>query len=106
MSDLGLRLHVRRLPAYRVCWMFWGGLALLDLLAATPATARVAALVVLAVACARHVSGGTAVAVAVTAWLLVNGFVDNGFGRLAIHGSLDLLQAGVLLVVTGVAARR
>ena len=106
MSDLGLHLHVRRLPAYRVFWMFWGGLALLDALAATPALTRFAAVALLAAACARRATLATALAVAATGWLLVNGFVDNSFGRLDLHGTPDLLQAVVLLAVSVVAARR
>ena len=108
MTDLGLHRQLRALPSYRVCWMLWGGLAVIDVatLLGAPPLARLAAVVVVAALCCRRAGRTVAVLVAGTAWLHVDGFVDHEYGQLGIDAPRELLQAALLLGVAALAARR
>lgn len=97
-----LRARIAADPPYRLFAALWGGLALVDMgrAAHAPAPVQVALLVVLAAACCVDQGVGTALAVAVTVWLVVTGFVVNTDGHLRLGGPGDLLR----LVVLGLAA--
>jgi hypothetical protein len=74
----------------------WGGLAVVDL---TPdGVWTVSGVAVLVVVCSIHQHPVAAVAIAVTGWLFVVGFVSNALGELAPDGRTDLVRLGVLLV--------
>lgn len=102
---LGLRTHVRELPAFRLLVMFWGGLAVLDVIRGASDTVQIAAMLVAVALCARACTRTTAMAIACIAWLLVNGFVLNSYGQLRWTGLGDLAVGGLLTIVA-LAARR
>jgi hypothetical protein len=90
------------LAGVRVGVVLWGGLAALDLarIAALPSYAGLGALAVLVTASSVGMRTRTALAAALTGWLLVDGFVEHRYGALGFDGRHDL---AVLTLLTGLA---
>ena len=85
--------HVAGLLAGRLFVVFWGGLVVIDLGLASglPAPVTGGALVVLTAGCSWRQGWVGSVAVAAVSWLMVNGFVENAAGQLALTGRADLI---------------
>jgi phosphotransferase system glucose/maltose/N-acetylglucosamine-specific IIC component len=100
-TPLDLRAHAISAPAYRLFVVFWGGMALADLTRAvnTPAPLQFIVIAALAAICCARQGRGTALAVAVIAWLVVTGFVVNAYGVLHLTGVADGVRLAILTVV-------
>jgi hypothetical protein len=87
------------LGGVRVGAVLWGGLALVDVgrLAGAPSYAELGALAVLVVAASAGMRTLTGLGAALTGWLLVDGFVEHGYGDLGFDVTRDL---AVLVLLT------
>jgi hypothetical protein len=93
----------------RVFVALWGGLAVVDVSRPAGATVAAALVVVLAAACGARQSAVGAIAVAVTGWLVINGFVLHQYGELGFGVASRWILLMVLLsglAVAGGTARR
>ena len=102
-------LHVPResstrdVPLVRLLWTgagarlfaaYWACLAVVDL---TGDSVTVAGVAVVAAVCSVHQRVGTAVAVGVTGWLFVTGFLGDRHGELVVHGWPDAVRLALLV---------
>lgn len=96
-----------RLAGARVGVVLWGGLALVDVgrLAAAPAYVELGALALLVVAASVGMRPTTALAAALVAWLVFNGFVVHRLGVLGFDGTPDVARLGLLAGLAMAAAR-
>jgi hypothetical protein len=94
-----LREHLRESSSYRILWVLWGGLAVIDVgrFLGASAPVLVSAVAVWIAGCCVHADAWTALAAAAVAWLLVDGFVVNELGTLRLVGPADAFRAAVLL---------
>jgi len=90
------------LGGFRVGVVLWGGLAVLDAgrLAAVPSYAELGAVAVLVTAASVGVRTTTGLCAAVVGWLLVDGFVEHGYGMLGFDAVRD---TGILTLLVGLA---
>jgi hypothetical protein len=90
-SDAGARLFVA----------YWACLAAVDL---TGGPFTVAGVAVVVAACSVRQRVRTAVAVAVTGWLFVTGFLGDRHGELVVHGWADAVRLGLLVTAAAATA--
>ena len=95
----------RHTPAARVFVALWGGLALVDVSRPGGGLLAGTLVVVLTAACGIGQPPLAATAVAVTGWLVIDGFVQHRYGELGFAPASWWLLALVLAAVLGVAAR-
>lgn len=95
----------RQSPAGRVFVALWGGLALVDISRPGGGLLAGTLVVVLTAACAVGQTPVPAAAVAVTGWLVIDGFVQHRYGELGFAPRSWWLLGLVLATVLGVAAR-
>jgi hypothetical protein len=101
VSELHLSdpVRLREIPGVRLFAVLWGGLAVIDVsrMIGLGATPQVMTLVMLTFACCVGIESLCAAAVALTGWLVTNGFVAHLDGQLGWAGEADL---GRLLLFT------
>jgi hypothetical protein len=95
----------RNSPSGRVFVALWGGLAVVDVSRPGGGLLAGALVVVLTAACSVGQPPLSAAAVAVTGWLVIDGFVQHQYGELGFAPASWWLLALVLAAVLGVAAR-
>jgi hypothetical protein len=96
---------MRHRPAGRVFVTLWGGLAVVDVSRSSGGMLAGTLVVVLTAACAVGQAPLPAAAVAVTGWLVLDGFVQHRYGELGFAPTSWALLALVLVAVLGVAVR-
>ena len=95
----------RNSPSGRVFVALWGGLALVDVGRPGGGLLTGTLVVALTAACAVGQALVPAAAVAVTGWLVIDGFVQHRYGELGFAPASWWLLALVLAAVLAVAAR-
>jgi len=102
-----LRLH--EIPGTHLFVMLWGGLLAVDVGRALGwgTVPQLVALLVIACACSVDVAPAFAAAIAVTGWLVANGFVFHLDGQLGWAGAGDLVRLSLfgLVAATGAGVR-
>jgi hypothetical protein len=95
-----------RSPAGRLFVALWGGLAVVDVARPTLGALVTATLVVgLAAACGSGQPPLAAAAIAVTGWLVIDGFVEHRYGELGFGPTSWVVLAVALVVVLLVSTR-
>ena len=93
----------RDVPLVRLLWTdagarlfaaYWACLAVVDL---TGDSVTVAGVAVVVAVCSVRQRVGTAVAVGVTGWLFVTGFLGDRHGELVVHGPADAVRLALLV---------
>ena len=107
-TPTGLARHLVTETSARVFVILWGGLAVVDLADALGAPVPVtgALLVALTGVASLRLARARTLGGAVTAWLVLNGFVEGSAGQLAWHGWPDVWWLLALVVVALVAGGR
>ena len=97
--DVPLARLLRHDAGARLFAAYWACLVVVDL---TASSFTVAGVAVVVAACSVRQRVRTAVAVGVTGWLFVTGFLGDRHGELVVHGPADVVRV-VLLVTAAVA---